>query len=543
MLPELLLPGSKFLELCRLDRQEDCFLLHLRSKLEHGICPECGTKNSRKHSSYIRKLLDLPWAGIPVRVQVTIKKIHCDNPECHRKIFAERFGEELKPYARRTVRLNQHLNAIGFALGGNAGSKLAAFIGMPISSSTLLRIVLNANDEQFNSPRALGVDDWAFRKGNTYGTILVDLEKNKPIDLLPDREAATLEKWLKDHPGVEIISRDRAGSYAQGAKAGAPNAIQVADRWHLLKNLGDALKRMLDRHNRELRLAAEDIVKAKRKKEMLAKEKDQKHHTPSEKMAPNVNLNDPAAASKFQLNFKEVKRLREQGTSIKSIHRQTGLHRQTIKRYLKYDEYPMPVRQRRCTEIADYEDHIRQRWNQGERNGKQLWREIKEQGFTGSFQKVYRLIENYPRDRDKEKLPPPLKIQAWSARKVSSLLRQEIDSLSEEEQNYLKAFFKHCPKAREANSLALQFKEMTDKLKESMLDPWLEKAKNSDITALKNFAGGLKQDYDAVKAAVSLEWSNGQVEGQVNRLKMIKRQMYGRASFKLLRKRVLMDSS
>ena len=208
-----------------------------------------------------------------------------------------------------------------------------------------------------------------------------------------------------------------------------------------------------------------------------------------------------------------------------------------------YQNLTVPVRQRQNTEIADYENYIRERWNQGKRNGKQLWREIKEQGFTGSFQSVYRLIKDYPKDTDKKKLPPPLKIKAWSARKVSRLLGKEMDSLEEEEQVYLKAFIKHCPQAEEANSLALQFKEMTDKLKGSILDPWLKSVADSGITALKNFAGGLKQDYDAVKAAVSLEWSNGQVEGQVNRSKMIKRQMYGRASFELLRKRVVMDSS
>jgi transposase len=511
--------------------------------MQNGICPECGTKNSRRHSSYVRKLLDLPWAGIPVRVQLAVKKIHCDNPQCHRKIFAERLGEELKPYARRTGRLNQHLNAIGFALGGNAGSKLSSFIGMPVSSSTLLRVVLNTDDEHVNTPRVLGVDDWAFRKGNRYGTILVDLEKNKPIDLLPDREAATLEKWLKDHPGVEIISRDRASAYSQGAKAGAPDAIQVADRWHLLKNLGDALKKMLDRYNKELRLAAEDIAKTERKKEMEAKKNDKKLNTPVRKKAANIKKDNGIAESKFKLNFKEVKRLRKEGASIKSIHRQTGLHRQTIKRYLQYDEYPTPSRHNLNKEVADFEDYVRKRWTQGERNVKQIWREIKEQGFTGSFQKIYRVTKDYPRDPDKENLPPPLKIQAWSARKVSILLRKEIDSLEKDEQIYLKAFMKHCPKATEANSLALQFKEMTDKLKVSLLDPWIEKAQNCGITALKNFASGLKQDYDAVRAAVSLEWSNGQVEGQVNRLKMIKRQMYGRASFELLRKRVLMDSS
>ena len=215
---------------------------------------------------------------------------------------------------------------------------------MSVSSSTLLRVVLNADDEQVSTPRVLGLDNWAFRKGNTYGTILVDLEKNKPIDLLPDREAATLEKWLKDHPGVEIISRDRASAYSQGAKAGAPDAIQVADRWHLLKNLGDALKKMLDRYNKELRLAAEDIAETERKKEMEAKKNDKKRNTPVRKKAANVKKDGGIRESKLQLNFKEVKRLRKEGASIRSIRRQTGLHRQTIKRYFKYDEYPIPSR-------------------------------------------------------------------------------------------------------------------------------------------------------------------------------------------------------
>ena len=537
MLPDLLLPSYDVLELCDLEKKEDCFLLHLQSKFRDALCPECGTKNGRRHSTYIRKLLDLPWAGIPVRVQLRVKKIHCDNPACHKKIFTERLGEELKPYARRTGRLNQHLNAIGFALGGNAGSRLASFIGVPISSSTLLRVVLNTEYEQADTPRVLGVDDWAFRKGNTYGTILVDMEKNQPIDLLPDRDADTLEKWLKDHPGVEIISRDRAGSYAQGAKAGAPDAIQVADRWHLLKNLGDALKRMLDQYNRELRLAAEDVAKVKQKREI-----EQEQNDTVEKLTAIAKDNDPTIGTRFQLHFKEVKKLREQGASIRAIHRQTGLHRQTIKRYLKYEEYPTPVRRARNTEIVDYEDYIRKRWNQGERNRKQLWREIKEQGFTGSFQGIYRLVKHYP-NTGTEQLPPPLKIQPWSARKVSILLRKDMDMLGEEEQDYLKAFIKYCPKAKQANTLVLQFKEMTDKLGGNLLDSWIERVSNSDIVALKNFARGLKQDYDAVKAGLTLEWSNGQVEGQVNRLKMIKRQMYGRASFELLRKRVLMNSS
>ena len=476
---------------------------------------------------------------------MTARKFFCDQDNCQRKIFTERLGSEVPPFARRTLRLNDQLTAIGFATGGNLGASLSKILGIKISPSSILRILHNAPDDNYDTPKVLGVDDWAFRKGKKYGTILVDLEQQKPIDLLPDREASTLEQWLNDHPGVEIISRDRASAYSSGAKAGAPNAVQVADQWHLLKNLEDALKRMLDTHNRALRLPAKDIAQVERDKEIERDKKAEK----KEKTICVENLNDSTNntrgnLSKYHLNFLEVKRLKKQGHSIKSIRRHTGLHKQTIKKYICYDEYPQrsAVSTSHISAIKNYEMYIQNRWKDGERKRKQLWREIKELGFNGSFQSVYRLVSKYPTD-PKEKLPPPLKIKAWSARKVSILLGKDIDKLEEEEQGYVKAFIKHCPKAAEANRLAKQFKEMTDKLKVELLDPWIENAKASGITALQNFAIGLENDYEAIKSAVSLKWSNGQVEGQVNRLKMIKRQMYGRASFHLLRKRVLADSN
>lgn len=358
-------------------------------------------------------------------------------------MFTERLGYELPPYARRTNRLNDQLTAIGFATGGNLRSTLAKVLGVFISPSTILRILHRILDKNYDTPKVLGVDDWAFRKGNSYGTILVDLEKRKPIDLLPDREASTLKNWLKDHPGVEVISQDRASAYSSAAKVGAPDAIQVTDRWHLLKNLGDALKRMLNTYNRELRLAAKDIALVERDQETEQLKKEQeKKDAKEEKIAKEKTNIDNAAIqantpiSKHQLNFLEVKRLKEEGNSIKSIHRHTGLHRQTIKKYLKYEEYPEPISASTYDiEIKEYEEHIQKRWKEGERNGKQLWREIREQGFTGSFQSVYRLINKYPRNSDKEKLPPPIKIKAWSARRVSILLGRDINTLKEDEQS------------------------------------------------------------------------------------------------------------
>ena len=518
-------------------------MLELSSTSVGQPCPECGEFCSKLHSYYSRNIRDLPWAIYVIRINWKVRKFYCENESCFRKVFCERLGETVAPYARRTKRLSQCLNKIGFALGGNMGSKLAIFLGMPVSSSTMLRIIYSIKeDQEITTPRVLGIDDWAFRKGKTYGTILVDLEKRKPIDLLPNREMETVKKWLEDHPGIEIISRDRASCYSQAAKLGAPQAIQVADRWHLLKNLGDALKRMLDKHNAELRLAAKDIAQASRqeKNEVVQQQElkmlePEKTNEPQEKTVP---------LSKFELNFLEVKRLRNEGHSIRSIHRQTGLHRQTIKKYMKYEKYPgIAVSASKPSLALPFEAYLRKRWGEGQTNHKALWREIKEKGFMGSSQSVYRLVCKYPKDPSVKKLPPPLVIRTWSAQRVSLLLSKPFEDQDKETQDYLRALYKRCPEANRASQLARKFKEMTDKLRKKRLDTWIAKALESDIPALKNFAKGLQQDYDAVKAAVSLKWSNGQVEGQVNRLKNIKRQMYGRASFDLLRKRVILDSS
>ena len=544
MIPLALLPISDLVELQSLEQQEDHFLVAIKTKCTYDFCPECGQKTTNRHSCYVRKLIDLPWAGIPVKVNLQVYKYYCKNENCHRKIFAQRMGEKLKPYARRTHRLTQHLNQIGFALGGNNGARIAGFIGMPISSSTLLRIIHHfVPNQEISTPRVLGIDDWSFRKGKNYGTILVDLEKHKPIDLLPDREVETVKKWLEAHPGIEIITRDRADCYKQAATLGASNAIQVADRWHLLKNMGEALKRFLDKHNKELRMAAKDIAKSKAAEQEKLRKKTEKEAIKKKNRKKNKEEEKPPL-SRYELNFLEVKRLRKKGHSIRSIHKQTGVHRQTIKKYLKYETYPLKAVTTTKTSLAlPYDAYLRERWNEGQTNHKALWREIKEQGFTGSSQSVYRLVSKYPKAPGTEKQPPPLEVKVWSARKVSLLLSKPFEDQDEAVQNYLRAFYKHCPAANKASQLARKFKSITDQLKKKHLNRWIKTVLESDIYALKNFATGLLKDYDAVKAAVSLTWSNGQVEGQVNRLKNIKRQMYGRAGFELLRKRVLMDSS
>lgn len=230
--------------------------LVLRSAESEATCPACGQSSHTIHSRYVRTLADLPWAGLSVRIQLHARTFFCHIPTCQRAIFTERLPQRVLPYARRTLRLRQAQRSLGLELGGEAGARTARQQGLPTSPDTLLRLVRQAPARQRAPPRVLGVDDWALRKGQVYGTILVDLEQHQPIALLPDRRADRLAEWLQSHPGVEIISRDRATAYAAGALRGAPNAIHVADRLHLLQNVRAALQRFLERNQALLRQAA-----------------------------------------------------------------------------------------------------------------------------------------------------------------------------------------------------------------------------------------------------------------------------------------------
>ena len=237
-----LLPDPTCLHLKLIDASKAAIIAVVMTTSEEAPCPLCHRRSARIHSRYARAVADLLWMGCTVHLELHVRRFFCTTSECVRQIFTERLPTVVAPYARRTTRLTDVFTLIGFALGGEAGKRLAAGIGLATSPDTLLRLIGAQPEEQVPPPRILGGDDFSFCKRKSYGTILIDLERRIPIDILPDREAATLEKWLKEHKGVEIISRDRGGPYAEGARLGAPDAQQVADRWHLLANLSEALK-------------------------------------------------------------------------------------------------------------------------------------------------------------------------------------------------------------------------------------------------------------------------------------------------------------
>ena len=471
--------------------------------------------------------------------------------DCPKQTFTEPIAL-LPAYARRTVRFTDSLRSIAFALGGEAGCCLAAQLRLPTSPDTLLRIIRQTHFPSTSEARVVGVDDWAFRKRVSYGTILLDLERHQPIDLLPDRSAASLSAWLSDHPGIEIITRDRSTEYAKGATEGAPNAVQVADRrvagrWHLLSNLRQCLERMLSRIHARLNALPLSEGKAKttsRRKAFLR--------------SPIEQEGRRAKRQQRYQRYQQVVSMYQQGESILQITERLGMSRVTVRKYAYSQAFPERASRRKVKSILDtYLSYLEQRHSEGCENALQLWRELVQQGFTGTHKQVSRWVQQRrvqpltgrpaSSSFSEEEITTEC-ASLLSARQLSWLLVRDPAKVSEEDQPILN-FIRQDSEVETAYQLAQQrlpqqFIAMIRERTVNLLDTWLEAITSSGIVDLQNFAVGIQQDYRAVRAALNTEWSNGQTEGQVNRgsppgLKCLKRQMYGRAKFDLLRQRVL----
>jgi transposase len=542
MAPLLINPAILSLEKV-VSRKEAIVLIVITNRL--GVdCPRCGQISTRTHSRYQRCVIDLPWADIAVRLELQTRKFFCDNEECRQRIFCERLPEVAAPYGRKTLRFNRSLTAVGFALGGRASERIAPDLHLPSSARTFLRRVYDEPAGKVGSVRVLGVDDFAFRRGKRYGTILVDLEQHSVIDLLPDREAATLEKWLKSHPEIEFISRDRALAYADGANKGAPQAIQVADRFHLVKNLIEAFEKLVQTHSAKLREAAES-VSPRRQTEIMLSAEGLLELLPERRaatLAPSQHREDKRAARVAR--YEECRRLKQIGLSNREIARQTGLCRETVHRFVCAETFPERVKYPPRSQTTEpFAGYLKKRLQEGCSNGALLYREIKAQGYKGGSATVRRLLRSWKQQlpvryhRLEElpdfKTPAPRQAVWWMVKP---------EELEPNQKEYIRELQILSPEIASGLKLVKEFQALLAGKQENKFDQWRVAVEKSELKELGSFSVGLMKDEAAVRAAMIYDWSNGQVEGNVNRLKMIKRMMYGRAGFALLKARVLHGS-
>lgn len=382
MLTHLFFPTLSGIRVDRLWRVGATIHLAVRATRRYARCPLCRHRAERVHSHDERTLADLPCGGDRVTLHLRVRRFVCRVRWCRREIFAERLPDLVAPFARRTRRLTDHLVRAAFDLGGEAGTRHLLAEGTPVGARTLLRLVRAAPLPATGPIWALGVDDWARRKGRSYGTILVDLDLQRVIDLLPDRTAETLAAWLREHPEVLVVTRDRAGAYAEGIRLGAPQALHTAqrapaDRSHLVKNVTDALERYLTRQHAALR-------RATLSSEAVARSAD----TP-EDAAPSSSREQPARRARRSARYEEVIALHAHAVGDRGIAARVGVSVRTIQRWLHHGQFPDRRRRaERPGQLAPFAPYLRERWGAGCHNATRLWHELRERGFQGSYTSV-----------------------------------------------------------------------------------------------------------------------------------------------------------
>jgi transposase len=500
-------------------------LIRARARAEGARCPGCGQFAGRVHSVYERRLADAPAGGRPVTIRLAVRRFYCGNPDCAAVTFAEQVDGLTSRHARRTPLLARTLTVIALALAGRAGARLAGALGLTAGRSSMLRLVMALPDPQTGTVAVLGVDDFAFRRGRDYGTILVNAATGAPVDLLRDREAGTFAAWLKDHPGTEVICRDRAGAYADGARQGAPGAVQVADRWHLYHNLSQHVEKTVARHRACLAEPAPEPGPP-----------DAGQGAADPRQAAR-QAEESALAARTRQRYAQVQALRAQGLGITPITARTGLARQTVRRFARaasVDELLAKAGHGRPSLLDDYEPYLRQRWDEGCANARRLHAELRQRGYTGSYGAVANYILPFRRAGAAPPAAPP------KTRDLASWILANPAGLGDDDKARLATARQRCPHLDSLAGHVTEFAKILTGLRGGRLGDWITAVEADDQPDLHSFARGLKNDHAAVLNGLTMPHNSGIVEGNVNKLKTIKRQMYGRAAFPLLRKRVLL---
>ena len=515
-------------------------------------CPTCAQSATRMHSDDRRTLADLPWATLPVRLSLQVRRFFCDTSSCPRQTFTERVPTVARPYAHTTTRASQAQCDTGLVLGGAAGARQLARQGLPGSRQTVLRRIRAYQPAAPPAPHVIGIDDWAYRKGRRYGTIVVDLERGCPADLLEDRLAETVAVWLRAHPEVTVVARDRADAYASGVTQGAPDAVQVADRWHLLKHLREAVE--VELCQRPILpwappLPEAESLPAATPVPPVLEATDTAHALPAVETPAATRADVARLARRTQrlAQYERARALRDDGYTWAVVAQQVGVPPRTLRYW--FARAGFPERKRRTgdrSSLAPYRAYLQQRWEAGEHSATQLWHEVRAQGFRGGYRSVARVLAPWRHRKLGRKrraataaAPSPAAPPALTARQMAYSLLRRPEQRTETEQSQLLQVQQADPLLATLATHTEAFAQMVRERAAERLEPWFEGVLASPWRELKRFARGLRQDYAAVKAALTSRYSNGPTEGHVNRLKLFKRQMYGRAKLDLLRQRVL----
>ncbi|WP_406190666.1 ISL3 family transposase [Streptomyces sp. NBC_01017] len=471
-------------------------------------CSGCGWFSDWIHSRYVRYVADEAVGGRPVLIELSVRRLYCENPDCSKTTFVEQAEGLSVRYQRRTPALQRLLGVVAAALAGKGAARMVSHLHQLVSCSTLLTMLMALPLPVLPVPRVLGVDDFALRRGHRYATILIDVLTHTRVDVLADRTAGTLTAWLREHPGVEIVCRDGSASYAEAIRHGAPDAVQVSDRWHLWHNLAAAVEKTVAAHAACWRAKPPEATPGSRNARVL-----QTH------AAVHASL--------------------ESGVGLCETGRRLGLALNTVKRYARIGDPAQLVRPpqyRRCL-VDPFRDHLRTRRTAGPVATTILLAEIRALGYTGSPNLLARYLEQ---GRAEEALSDP------SVRRLTSWIMTDPDHLAEEPGTHRDKLTAGCPEMTLLTSHVTAFAKLLahhehPAAEHAALAEWIKAVKGDDLPALHAFVRGLEKDRAAVQAGLDLPHSNGATEGINNKTKLLKRQTYGRAGFALLRQRILLN--
>jgi transposase len=529
----LLFPHLGDLEAGKVEDLQSAVLITARSRAADANCRRCGLSSARVNSRYRRRLHDLAAGGRPVTIDLEVRRFFCSNPECELRTFAEQVPDVTQRHQHRTPLQRSVLEAVALALAGRAGARLAGALGIAISRTTLIRLIRALPDPGTGQVTVLGVDDFAKRRGQSYATILIDMDTHQPIDVLADRQAQTLAQWLKDHPGVQVVCRDRAGAYAEGTRKGAPDAIQVADRFHLWQNLCDAVEKTVVSCRADLPEPApepDDPEPAGPGGDVPAEPTGQ---------ADGQDTGHGRLATRSRERHAAIHDLLAQGRNYTQISEMLGLTRHTVRKFARAataDQVitgPSP----RSSRLDRFAPYLQQRWNEGCTDAAQLFTEIQAQGYSGSKRSARRYLQPLRATLTTPVLPPP----PPTVREVTRWITSHPDHLTDDETARLSQLKARSTQLSAAAGHVSAFAEMMTGRHGEHLPAWLAAVDLDNLPHLHSFTSGIRRDQAAVANGLTLEHSSGAVEGNVCRIKAIKRQMFGRANLDLLRKRILLS--